>query len=112
MEYMGEINKEIVSQGNDYNVDWYVVRNDFGSFNGYAALPEDWRDGDEDELLVHGGVTFRGKLNGVEVIGFDTADELNYDMRWSLNEVVRETKERLARGIDDSITYRRSQKAR
>ena len=112
MEYMGEINKDIVNQGNDYNVNWYVVRNDFGSFNGYAELPDDWHDGDEDDLLVHGGATFRGKLNGIEVIGFDTADELDYDMRWSLNEVVRETKERLARGVDDSITYRRSQKAR
>ena len=112
MEYMGEINKDIVNQGNDYNVNWYVVRNDFGSFTGYAELPDDWHDGDEDDLLVHGGVTFRGKLNGVEVIGFDTADELDYDIRWSLNEVVRETKERLARGVNDSITYRRSQKAR
>lgn len=112
MEYMGEINKEIVSQGNDYNVDWYVVRNGFGSFNGYAALPEDWQDGDEDELLVHSGVTFRGKLNGVEVIGFDTTDDIDYDRRWSLNEVIKEAKERLARGVDDSITYRRKQRSR
>ena len=52
-------------------VQWHVVRNDFGSFNGYATLPEDWKDGDEYDFLVHGGVTFRGKLNGVNVIGFE-----------------------------------------
>ncbi|TXJ77845.1 hypothetical protein FGO85_04070 [Ligilactobacillus salivarius] len=75
-------------------------------------MPEDWKDGDEDDLLVHGGVTFRGKLNGVNVIGSDTADSIDYDMRWSLNEVVEETKELLARGVDDSVTYRRSRKAR
>ena len=41
MEYMGEIHADIVNQGNDYNVNWYVTRNDFGSFNGYAELPDD-----------------------------------------------------------------------
>lgn len=75
---------------------YFIIPSLFGALNGYAELPKSWKDGDEDELTVHGGITFKGYVRDgaskVKVIGFDTLHAFDNQETRDLKSVEKECK--------------------
>ena len=76
MQYLGTNEAMPAKVGSYKGYKYFIIPSLFGALNGYAELPKSWKDGDEDELTVHGGITFKGYVRDgaskVKVIGFDT----------------------------------------
>ena len=70
---------------------YFIISNPFLRLNGYAELPENWKDGEEDYIAVHGGVTYKGYVRDgkekVKVIGFDTLHAFDGPEDWPLYRV-------------------------
>ncbi|MEF2760516.1 MAG: hypothetical protein U0N29_03740 [Ligilactobacillus salivarius] len=60
MQYLGTNEAMPAKVGSYKGYKYFIIPSLFGALNGYAELPKDWKDGDEDELTVHGGITFKG----------------------------------------------------
>lgn len=60
MKYLGTNEAMPAKVGSYKGYRYFIIPSLFGTLNGYAELPKSWKDGDEDELTVHGGVTFKG----------------------------------------------------
>ena len=75
---------------------YFIIPSLFGALNGYAELPKTWKDGNEDELTVHDGITFKGYVRDgaskVKVIGFDTLHAFDDQETWDLKSVEKECK--------------------
>ena len=96
MQYLGT-NETIPAKIGTYKgYKYFIIPSLFGALNGYAELPKDWKDGDEDELTVHGGITFKGYVRDgaskVKVIGFDTLHVFDDQKTRDLKSVERECK--------------------
>ena len=96
MEEYGTLHAEPIKVG-EYKGNRYFVRvNQFSCLCGYAELPKNWKDGEEDYIDVHGDVTFKGCIvnNGekVRVIGFDTMHFGDSPTYWNLFRVEEECK--------------------
>ncbi|ARU19630.1 hypothetical protein [Ligilactobacillus salivarius] len=96
MEEYGTLHAEPIKVGKYKGHKYFVNMNQFLCLNGYAEIPENWKDGEEDYIDVHGGVTFKGYLmNGedkVRVIGFDTMHAGDSSAYWNLSRVEIECK--------------------
>ena len=96
MQYLGTNEampaKKVTYKGYKY----FIIPSLFGALNGYAELPKSWKDGDEDELTVHGGITFKGyvrdEASKVKVIGFDTLHAFDDQGTRDLKSVEKECK--------------------
>lgn len=75
MKYLGTNEAMPAKVGSYKGYKYFIIPSLFGALNGYAELPKSWKDGVEDELTVHGGITFKGYVRDgsskVKVIGFD-----------------------------------------
>ena len=75
---------------------YFIISNPFLRLNGYAELPENWKDGEEDYIAVHGGVTYKGYVRDgkekVKVIGFDTLHAFDDQETRDLKSVEKECK--------------------
>ncbi|NXZ96772.1 hypothetical protein HZI56_06695 [Lactobacillus salivarius] len=96
MKYL-ETNEAMPAKVGSYKgYKYYIIPSLFGALNGYAELPKSWKDGDEDELTVHGGITFKGYVRDgaskVKVIGFDTLHAFDDQETWDLKSVEKECK--------------------
>lgn len=96
MQYLGTNEAMPAKIGTYKGYKYFIIPSLFGALNGYAELPKDWKDGDEDELTVHGGVTFKGYLmigeEKVRVIGFDTMHLGDSSTYWNLCRIEKECK--------------------
>ena len=96
MEEYGTLHAEPIKVGKYKGHKYFVNMNQFLCLNGYAEIPEKWKEGEEDYIDVHGGVTFKGYLiNGeekVRVIGFDTMHWGDSPTYWNLCRVEKECK--------------------
>ena len=90
MQYLGTNEAMPAKIGSYKGYKYFIITSLFGALNGYAELPKSWKDGYEDELTVHGGITFKGYVRDgsskVKVIGFDTLhafdDQETRDLKW------------------------------
>ncbi len=89
---------------------YFIIPSLFGALNGYAELPKSWKDGDEDKLTVHGGITFKGYVRDgalkVKVIGFDTLHAFDDQETWDLKSVEKECKYMIDEMIEVWNKYR------
>ena len=96
MQYLGTNEAMPAKIGSYKGYKYFIIPSLFGALNGYAELPKDWKDGDEDELIVHGGITFKGYVRDgaskVKVIGFDTLHAFDDQKTRDLKSVERECK--------------------
>lgn len=96
MQYLGTNEAMPAKVGSYKGYRYFIIPSLFGALNGYAELPKSWKDGDEDELTVHGGITFKGYVRDgsskVKVIGFDTLHTFDDQETWDLKSVVKECK--------------------
>lgn len=96
MEEYGTLHAAPIKVGEYKGHKYFVNVNQFSCLNGYAELPQNWKEGEEDYIDVHGGVTFKGYLiNGeekVRVIGFDTMHAGDNPVYWNLYRVEKECK--------------------
>lgn len=96
MQYLGTNETMPAKIGTYKGYKYFIIPSLFGVLNGYAELPKDWKDGDEDELTVHGGITFKGYVRDgaskVKVIGFDTLHAFDDQETRDLKSVEKECK--------------------
>lgn len=96
MKEYGTLHAEPIKVGEYKGNRYFVNMNQFLWLNGYAEIPENWKDGEEDYIDVHGGVTFKGYLmndqDKVRVIGFDTMHVGDSPAYWNLSRVEEECK--------------------
>lgn len=96
MQYLGTNEAMPAKIGTYKGYKYFIIPSLFGALNGYAELPKDWKDGDEDELTVHGGITFKGYVRDgaskVKVIGFDTLHAFDDQETRDLKSVEKECK--------------------
>lgn len=96
MKYLGTNEAMPAKIGTYKGYKYFIIPSLFGALNGYAELPKDWKDGDEDELTVHGGITFKGYVRDgaskVKVIGFDTLHAFDDQETRDLKSVEKECK--------------------
>lgn len=96
MKYLGTNEAMPAKVGSYKGYRYFIIPSLFGALNGYAELPENWKDGEEDYIDVHGGATFKGYLvNGeeeVRVIGFGTMHAGDSPVYWNLSRVEEECK--------------------
>ena len=119
MRYLGTNEAMPAKVGSYKGYKYFIIPSLFGALNGYAELPKDWKDGDEDELTVHGGITFKGYVRDgsskVKVIGFDTLhafdDQKTRDLKnvereckYMIDEMIEKTSTNLALQISDELT--------
>ncbi|QIG36416.1 hypothetical protein IBB3154_0927 [Ligilactobacillus salivarius] len=119
MQYLGTNEAMPAKVGSYKGYKYFIIPSLFGALNGYAELPKDWKDGDEDELIVHGGITFKGYVRDgaskVKVIGFDTLhvfdDQKTRDLKsvereckYMIDEMIEKTSTNLALQISDELT--------
>lgn len=119
MEEYGTLHAEPIKVGKYKGHKYFVNMNQFLCLNGYAEIPEKWKDGDEDELTVHGGITFKGYVRDgaskVKVIGFDTLhafdDQKTRDLKnvereckYMIDEMIEKTSTNLTLQISDELT--------
>ena len=119
MQYLGTNEAMPAKVGSYKGYKYFIIPSLFGALNGYAELPKDWKDGDEDELTVHGGITFKGYVRDgsskVKVIGFDTLhafdDQETRDLKsvekeckYMIDEMIEKTSTNLALQISDELT--------
>lgn len=110
MQYL-ETNEAMPAKVGTYKgYKYFIIPSLFGALNGYAELPKSWRDGDEDELTVHGGITFKGYVRDgaskVKVIGFDTLHAFDDQETWDLKSVEKECKYMIDEMIEVWNKYR------
>lgn len=94
----------ILERGNHRGFEWNLVEitwlgeiDDHGVANGYVGIPHSHPlngvDYDEIDLDIHGGLTFSQEIEGLWVLGFDTAhfgdNKDNCDLEYCRNEVIR-----------------------
>ena len=96
MQYL-ETNEAMPAKIGSYKgYKYFIIPSIFGALNGYAELPKSWKDGDEDELTVYGGITFKGYVRDgatkVKVIGFDTLHVFDDQETQDLKSVEKECK--------------------
>lgn len=118
MQYLGTNEAMPAKVGSYKGYKYFIIPSLFGALNGYAELPKDWKDGDEDELIVHGGITFKGYVRDgsskVKVIGFDTLhafdDQKTRDLKnvereckYMIDEMIEKTSTNLALQISDEL---------
>ena len=119
MQYLGTNEAMPAKIGTYKGYKYFIIPSLFGALNGYAELPKSWKDGDEDELTVHGGITFKGYVRDgaskVKVIGFDTLhafdDQETRDLKsvekeckYMIDEMIEKTSTNLALQISDELT--------
>lgn len=119
MQYLGTNEAMPAKVGSYKGYKYFIIPSLFGALNGYAELPKDWKDGDEDELTVHGGITFKGYVRDgsskVKVIGFDTLhafdDQETRDLKsvekeckYMIDEMIGKISTNLALQISDELT--------
>ena len=119
MQYLGTNEAMPAKVGSYKGYKYFIIPSLFGALNGYAELPKSWKDGDEDELTVHGGITFKGYVRDgaskVKVIGFDTLhafdDQETRDLKsvereckYMIDEMIEKTSTNLALQISDELT--------
>ena len=119
MQYLGTNEAMPAKVGSYKGYKYFIIPSLFGALNGYAELPKDWKDGDEDELTVHGGITFKGYVRDgaskVKVIGFDTLhafdDQETRDLKsvekeckYMIDEMIEKISTNLALQISDELT--------
>ena len=119
MKYLGTNEAMPAKIGTYKGYKYFIIPSLFGALNGYAELPKDWKDGDEDELTVHGGITFKGYVRDgaskVKVIGFDTLhafdDQETRDLKsvekeckYMIGEMIEKISTNLALQISDELT--------
>lgn len=119
MQYLGTNEAMPAKVGSYKGYKYFIIPSLFGALNGYAELPKYWKDGDEDELTVHGGITFKGYVRDgsskVKVIGFDTLhvfdDQKTRDLKsvereckYMIDEMIEKTSTNLALQISDELT--------
>ena len=119
MQYLGTNEAMPAKVGSYKGYKYFIIPSLFGALNGYAELPKDWKDGDEDELTVHGGITFKGYVRDgaskVKVIGFDTLhafdDQETRDLKsvekeckCMIDEMIEKISTNLALQISDELT--------
>ena len=96
MKYLGTNEAMPAKIGTYKGYKYFIIPSLFGALNGYAELPKSWKDGDEDELTVHGGITFKGYVRDgaskVKVIGFDTLHAFDDQETRDLKSVEKECK--------------------
>ena len=96
MQYLGTNEAMPAKIGTYKGYKYFIIPSLFGALNGYAELPKSWKDGDEDELTVHGGITFKGYVRDgaskVKVIGFDTLHAFDDQETRDLKSVEKECK--------------------
>ena len=96
MQYLGTNEAMPAKVGSYKGYKYFIIPSLFGTLNGYAELPKSWKDGDGDELTVHGGVTFKGyvrdRASKVKVIGFDTLHAFDDQEIWDLKSIEKECK--------------------
>ncbi|WP_289147755.1 hypothetical protein [uncultured Megamonas sp.] len=96
MQYLGTNEAMPARKGTYKGYKYFIIPSLFGALNGYAELPKSWKDGDEDELTVHGGITFKGYVRDgaskVKVIGFDTLHAFDDQETRDLKSVEKECK--------------------
>lgn len=96
MQYLGTNEAMPAKIGSYKGYKYFIIPSLFGALNGYAELPKSWKDGDEDELTVHGGITFKGYVRDgaskVKVIGFDTLHAFDDQETRDLKSVEKECK--------------------
>lgn len=96
MQYLGTNEAMPAKVGSYKEYKYFIIPSLFGALNGYAELPKDWKDGDEDELTVHGGITFKGYVRDghrkIKVIGFDTLHAFDDQETRDLKSVEKECK--------------------
>lgn len=119
MQYLGTNEAMPAKVGSYKGYKYFIIPSLFGALNGYAELPKYWKDGDEDELTVHGGITFKGYVRDgsskVKVIGFDTLhafdDQKTRDLKsvereckYMIDEIIEKISTNLALQISDELT--------
>lgn len=119
MQYLGTNEAMPAKIGTYKGYKYFIIPSLFGALNGYTELPKSWKDGDEDELTVHGGITFKGYVRDgaskVKVIGFDTLhafdDQETRDLKsvekeckYMIDEMIEKTSTNLALQISDELT--------
>lgn len=119
MQYLGTNEAMPAKVGSYKGYKYFIIPSLFGALNGYAELPKDWKDGDEDELTVHGGITFKGYVRDgaskVKVIGFDTLhafdDQETRDLKsvekeckYMIDEMIEKISTNLALQISDELS--------
>ena len=119
MQYLGTNEAMPAKVGSYKGYKYFIIPSLFGALNGYAELPKSWKDGDEDELTVHGGITFKGYVRDgaakVKVIGFDTLhafdDQETRDLKsvekeckYMIDEMIEKISTNLALQISDELT--------
>ncbi|PAY59658.1 hypothetical protein A8C40_00370 [Ligilactobacillus salivarius] len=119
MQYLGTNEAMPAKVGSYKGYKYFIIPSLFGALNGYAELPKDWKDGDEDELTVHGGITLKGYVRDgaskVKVIGFDTLhafdDQETRDLKsvekeckYMIDEMIEKISTNLALQISDELT--------
>lgn len=96
MKYLGTNEAMSAKVGSYKGYKYFIIPSLFGALNGYAELPKSWKDGVEDELTVHGGITFKGYVRDgsskVKVIGFDTLHAFDDQETRDLKSIEKECK--------------------
>ena len=96
MKYLGTNEAMPAKAGSYKGYRYFIIPSLFGALNGYVELPKSWKDGDEDELTIHGGVTFKGYVRDgaskVKVIGFDTLHAFDDQETRDLKSIEKECK--------------------
>lgn len=94
MEECGTIDLEPLKISKYKGLRYFIILNPLLGLNGYAELPENWKDGKEEYIEVHGGVTYKGYVRDgkekVRVIGFDTLHAFDRPEDWPLFRVETE----------------------
>ena len=96
MKYLGTNEAMPAKVGSYKGYRYFIIPSLFGALNGYVELPKSWKDGDADELTVHGGVTFKGYVRDgaskVKVIGCDTLHAFDDQETRDLKSIEKECK--------------------